>query len=151
MTEPLPPVAVAVSFIDAINRRDLHRLRALINNDHRLEVFDEEPLVGKRANIDAWRGYFDSFPGYIIYPHRIAETSGSVAILGHTTGSHLGLPDDQERTLTLIWIADVNVGTVPRWKLVEDSPTTRRLWGLDPPGPRRVRPTGTHTRVEPRP
>ena len=131
MTEPLPPVAVAVSFIDAINRRDLDALSALMNGDHRLEVFEEEPLVGKNANADAWRGYFDGFPRYVIYPHRIAETNGSVAILGHTTGSHLGLPDDEERTLTLIWIADINNGTVTRWKLVQDSPTNRTLRGLD--------------------
>ena len=131
MTGPLPPVAVAVSFIDAINRRDLDVLSALMSSDHRLEVFDEEPLVGKSANTDAWRGYFDSFPRYVIHPRRIAETSGSVAILGHTTGSHLGLPDDEERTLTLIWIADVYGGTVTRWKLVEDSPTTRTRRGLD--------------------
>lgn len=131
MTEPLPPVAVAVSFVDQINRQDLDALAALMSTDHRLEVFDEEPLAGRSANTNAWRGYFESFPRYAIYPHRITESNGRVAILGHTTGSHLGLPDDEERTLTLIWIADVDNGTVTRWKLVEDSPTNRTAWGLD--------------------
>jgi hypothetical protein len=78
-------------------------------------------------------GYFDSFPNYVIYPHRMAERSGSVAVRGHTTGSHLELPDVDERKLTLIWIADTKGGSVTRWKLVEDSPQNRRAWGLDTP------------------
>ena len=82
---PLPPVAVAVRFIDCVNRSDLDGLVATMTDDHRLEVFDDEPLIGREANATAWRGYFESFPNYIIYPHRIVEvTETSVAILGHT-------------------------------------------------------------------
>jgi ketosteroid isomerase-like protein len=127
----LPPVALAVSFIDHINRRDLAGLSALMRADHCLEVFDEPPVIGKKANTEAWRGYFASFPDYIIYPHRIADRAGTVAILGHTTGSHLGLPDDEERQLTLIWLADTSAGTVAGWKLVEDNGFNRHAWGLD--------------------
>ena len=129
--EALAPVALAVSFIDQINRRDLDGLAALMHRDHRLEVFDEDPLVGKDANTVAWRGYFDGFPRYVIHPHRLAERDGSVAILGHTTGSHLGLPDDEESALTLIWIADTANGAVTAWRLIEDNPTNRNRWALD--------------------
>ncbi len=127
----LPPVAVAVSFVDRINHRDVDGLATLMSSDHRLEVFDEVPVVGKDANTAAWRGYFDGFPRYVIHPHRIAEQDGSVAILGHTTGSHLGLPDDEERKLTLIWIADTTRGIVTRWRLLEDTPSNRAAWRLD--------------------
>src|ERR1700742_803325 len=96
MRTPLPAVAVAVSFISCINRTDIDGLGALMTEDHALQVFDEPPLVGRRATIEAWRGYFASFPEYVIYPRRLAERRGRVAILGHTTGSHLGLPDDDE-------------------------------------------------------
>jgi len=68
---------------------------------------------------------------YVIYPHRIAERNGSVAILGHTTGSHLGLSDEEEAKLTLIWIAHTSSSTVTRWALVEDNPPNRRAWALD--------------------
>jgi len=54
-----------------------------------------------------------------------------VAILGHTTGSHLGLPDAGERELTLIWLAFVRGGTVDRWQLIEGSSSNRRQSGLD--------------------
>jgi ketosteroid isomerase-like protein len=131
VTEPLPPVALAISFIDHINRRDLASLSGLMSSDHRLEVFDEDPLVGKDFNIDAWRGYFASFPRYVIYPHRISQRSGCVAILGHTTGSHLGLPENEKRKLTLIWLAQTANGSITRWKLVEDTHSNRRVWGLD--------------------
>jgi len=131
VSEPLPPVALAVSFVDCINRRDLAGLSDLMSSDHRLEVLDEDPLVGRDPNAAAWRGYFDGFPRYVIYPRRIAERDGSVAIVGHTTGSHLGLPDEEESKLTLIWIADTSDGAVTCWKLVEDNATNRRAWGLD--------------------
>jgi ketosteroid isomerase-like protein len=127
----LSPVELAVSFIDHVNRRDLGGLCALMSPDHRLEVFDEAPVAGKEANAEAWRGYFDSFPRYVIYPHKITERAGTVAILGHTTGSHLGLSDDEERQLTLIWLAETSDGMVTGWKLVEDNDFHRHAWRLD--------------------
>ena len=65
---PLPPLACVLSFIDAINTGDLDRLVSLMSDDHRLVVLDEEPLVGRAANTEAWRGYFSSFPAYVIHP-----------------------------------------------------------------------------------
>src|SRR5205823_3521005 len=84
--------------------------------------------------IEAWSGYFQSFPDYVIYPHRIAERDSEVAVLGHTTGSHLGLSDDEERKLSMIWIAEIADCAVRVWRLAEDSPETRRATGLDPLG-----------------
>src|SRR4051794_28983673 len=92
----LPPVAAVISFIDAINRGDVDRLGELMTVHHPLDVFDEPPLHGRDANLDAWRGYATAFPEYVIYPERIVEHDGQVAVLGHTTGSHLGLPDVDE-------------------------------------------------------
>lgn len=130
-TEMLPPAALGLSFVDCINRQDVGGLGALMSADHRLQVFDEDPLVGREANINAWRGYFESFPRYVIHPHRIAERGDIVAILGHTTGSHLALPDEEERKLTLIWLVETASGAVTRWTLVEDSSRNRSTYGLD--------------------
>ena len=126
-----PAVAVAVSFVDCINRTDIDGLVELMSEDHALEVFDEEPLAGRDANRDAWIDYFMSFPDYVIYPRRIAEIDEGAAVLGHTTGSHLGLPDDEEKNCTLIWIAHVEDGRVTRWRLVEDSIQNRRAFGFN--------------------
>jgi hypothetical protein len=53
-----------------------------------------------------------------------------VAVLGSTTGSHVGLPDAEERRLTLIWLADVVNGRLRTWRLLEDTPDRRRELGL---------------------
>lgn len=132
-TRSLAPVPTVISFIDCINRGDLDGLARLMAQDHSLRVLDENPLVGKSANIEAWRGYFDAFPNYVIYPHVIVEQSfPSVAVLGHTTGSHLALPDDVEAKITVIWAANVVGGFLRTWAVVEDTPEARAECSLPP-------------------
>jgi SnoaL-like domain len=128
---PMPPVPLVLGFIDCINRCDLSGLVAMMAPDHRLQIFDESPLVGREANERAWSGYMTSFPSYLIYPHQIADCgNGVVAVLGHTTGSHLGLSDTEESQETLIWVAETAAGSVAAWTLVEDSPVNRERYGL---------------------
>jgi hypothetical protein len=67
----------------------------------------------------------------VIYPRRIAERNGTVAVLGHTTGSHLALPDAEEQRMTLIWLAEVVDAKLRSWTLVEDSAANRQRFGLD--------------------
>jgi len=128
---PRPSVAAVIGFIDRINHGDVDGLSRLMTEDHELRVFDEPPLAGREANVAAWRGYAGAFPDYCIHPHRIAEADGRVAVQGHTTGSHLGLPEAEERGRTLIWIADVVEGALRSWTLVEDSAANRARLGLD--------------------
>jgi hypothetical protein len=126
-----PPASTTTAFIDCINRADSDGLGRLLAEDHVLYVFDEPPLVGRAANAEAWRGYLVSFPEYAIYPHRVVAAGNRVAVLGHTTGSHLGLPDDQEAALTLIWVAEISEGLVRSWRLMEDCVDNRRALGLE--------------------
>jgi ketosteroid isomerase-like protein len=122
---------VVVSFIDAINHGDIDRLANLMTDDHELVVFSEPAHRGREAMVEAWHGYATSFPDYVIYPDRIAERAGRVAVLGHTTGSHLGFSDEEEAKLTLIWVARVRGGRVQTWHLLEDTPARRAELGLD--------------------
>jgi SnoaL-like domain len=127
----LPPVALALAFVNCVNHGDSAGLAALMSANHLLQVFDETPVTGRDANVRAWAGYFDAFPAYVIYPHRIVENEGGVvAILGHTTGSHLGLTDDEEEQQTLIWLAATSRGAISGWTLVEDTPLNRDRYGL---------------------
>jgi hypothetical protein len=126
-------VATVISFIDCINRSDVDGLGALMTEDHQLEVDAEPALVGREPNIRAWRGYVASFPNYVIHPHRIVEQNGRVAVLGHTTGSHLGLSDDEERELLVLWVAEVADGLLRTWLVMEDAPERRSELGLDAP------------------
>jgi hypothetical protein len=127
----LPPVAIVIAFIDCVNRGDVPGLGELMAEDHSLSVFDEPPLTGRSRNIDAWQGYLTSYPNYVIHPRRVAASADRVAVLGHTTGSHLGLPDHEEETRTLIWVADVQRDLVRSWRLMNDTDEHRHLLGLD--------------------
>lgn len=131
MRDPLPATATVISFIDRINRADPDDLGLLMTADHRLHVFDEPPLIGRAANVEAWRGYFTSYSQYVIYPRRITSHDQSVAVLGHTTGSHLDLPEHEEAELTLIWLATAVDGMVTLWRLTEDNATHRSRYGLN--------------------
>jgi hypothetical protein len=124
----LPPVAAVIAFIDCINRGDVEGLGDLMSDNHELQVFFEAPLVGRDANVEGWRGYCQSFPDYIIYPHQVTEHAGEVSVLGHTTGSHLGLPDEEESQLTLIWQARVVDGRLLNWTLIEDNAGNREAY-----------------------
>ena len=53
-----------------------------------------------------------------------------VLVLGSTTGSHLGLPDQEERRLKVIWRATVRDGLLTLWQIIEDTPGQRALLGL---------------------
>ena len=129
----LPPVAAVVGFIDRINRGDVGGLGELMTGDHELAVFEEDPLSGRAANMEAWAGYSAACPNYVTYPRAITEPrDGCVAVLGHTTGSHLGLADDEERKLSLIWFSEVTDGRLRSWQLLEDTPDRRRDLGFGP-------------------
>ena len=52
-------------------------------------------------------------------------------MLGHTTGSHLDRPDDEERRLSVIWRATVIDGLVTRWQILEDTSARRAELDLD--------------------
>ncbi|GAB4337807.1 MAG: hypothetical protein Kow0010_25990 [Dehalococcoidia bacterium] len=127
----MPPVAAVLSSIDCINRGDLSGLVALMTDDHRLEVLDEAPVAGREANEQAWHGYFSAFPEYVIYPWRIAERGPEVAVLGTTTGSHLDLPDETEKALAVIWVAEVHEGRLRRWRILEATPENQAQFALD--------------------
>ncbi len=106
-------------------------MSGLMSRGHELRVLDEPPVVGREANVDAWRGYFDLCPDYVIYPERIAETADDAAVLGYTTGSHLGLPDDEERVLKVIWRAETTRdGRVAVWEVLDDSAGLRTRLGF---------------------
>ena len=127
-----PPIAVAISFVDAINRCDLAALGALMTEDHVLVVFDEPALSGRAANVDAWQSYMAAYPSYVIHPHALAVSDARVAIVGTTTGSHLDLPDETEMQQSLIWLADIAGSQVAAWTLVADTREHRRAFGLPP-------------------
>ena len=129
----LPPVAAVIDFIACINRGDIDGLGKLMTDDHELLVFGEEGVRGRAPNTQAWAGYAAAYPDYVIYPRAVVEPrDGCVAVLGHTSGSHLGLADHEERRLSVIWLAEVEDGRLRYWRLLEDTRDRRAELGLPP-------------------
>jgi ketosteroid isomerase-like protein len=56
--------AVVLAFNAAINRRDLPGLGRLMADDHRFIDTAGNTFTGKPACLEAWRGFFASFPDY---------------------------------------------------------------------------------------
>ena len=132
MRTPLPPVACVVSFVDAVNHGNVEHLGSLMSSDHRLQVLDEVPVDGRGANLDAWHGYAAAFPDYVVYPQEIIARGTEVLVCGHTTGSDLGLRDEDESRLAVIWRAEVTSGLLTLWQIIEDTPARRQELGLAP-------------------
>jgi hypothetical protein len=55
---------VVLAFNAAINRRDLPGLGRLMADDHRFIDTAGDTFAGKPACLEAWRGFFESFPDY---------------------------------------------------------------------------------------
>ena len=87
-------------------------------------------VVGRETNVDAWAGYFSAFPDSVIDPRDIAARGTKVAVLGTTTGSHLGLSDADEKQLDVIWLAEASTGRLSRWQVAEDTPSLRTNAGI---------------------
>ena len=129
---PLPPIAAAISFIDCVNRGDLGGLTELMTDSTR-----SSSSMSHRSSVAArtatpGSGYFSSFPDYVIHPRLITADGASVAVLGVTTGSHLGLPDEEEARLSVIWLAHVVDGRLSSWRVAADAPELRAQLGIPP-------------------
>jgi len=97
--------------------------------NHALQAFDEEPLSA--ASRTSRRGAAPSPRFPTTSSTRGASVPGDVAaVQGHTTGSHLALPDEEEFAQSLIRLAAIADGAVRRWRLVEDTAALRREHGL---------------------
>jgi len=121
---------LAFRFVEAINRRDLDGLLDLMTDDHALFVFGEHDVQGKEAQREAWRGYFDLCPGYMIHLREVHVRGDTAVLVGSTTGSHLRQPRLDEFRDPLIWTARVRDGLVAEWALHTRSPDNRRRFGI---------------------
>jgi ketosteroid isomerase-like protein len=130
MADVAPHASVVIDFVDTINHGDAERLLSLMTDGHVMRILDEPPVSGTDTLGSAWRGYFEAFPRYRVYIDSIAVEGDRVAVLGHTTGSHLGLPDEDESQLPVIWTADVLDNRLESWNILEDSAELRRTLGL---------------------
>ncbi|HEX5995835.1 MAG TPA: nuclear transport factor 2 family protein [Jiangellales bacterium] len=85
------PTAVAARFNEYINTRDIDGLAGLMTEDHTFVDAGGGVLSGKRECLDAWRGFFESFPDYRNVFASMTAQDDVVAIAGHSECSEPAL------------------------------------------------------------
>jgi ketosteroid isomerase-like protein len=73
--------AVVLAFNEAINRRDVDALARLMNEGHRFVDPSGAAVHGRDACLEAWRGFFDTFPDYRNVFDEIADLGGGLVVV----------------------------------------------------------------------
>jgi ketosteroid isomerase-like protein len=120
----MAPGEVVDAFNNAINRRDLDGLAALMSDDHQFIDAENASLNGKSACLQAWQGFFEQFPDYRNTFTSMSAADGLVSILGY---SKCSTPELEGPAL---WQAVVVEERVTLWRVFHDTPQTRAALGL---------------------
>jgi ketosteroid isomerase-like protein len=115
--DAVDPVDVVRSFNGAINARDLEALTAQMTDTHRFIDAAGGTVEGKRACVEAWRGFFAGFPDYRnVFEDVTHVGDGVVVVRGRSECSDPAL-DGPAR-----WRAVVESGRVDVWHVTDVAP-----------------------------
>lgn len=110
-------VAVVLAFNEAINGRDLAALTELMTASHRFIDSAGATVDGRNACVEAWRGFFGSFPDYRNVFADVADVGdGVVLVRGRSECSFAPLDGPAE------WRAVVLDARVDVWQVSEPAP-----------------------------
>ena len=118
---------VVRAFIEAINRRDLAGLAALMTEDH---VFvDSEGTVasGREALVPGWRQYFEMFPDYRVEVESTFQQGSRLAAFGSWTATYAGKDGPVPENAVggpAAWQAVVEGGRIKFWQVYADHTRT---------------------------
>jgi ketosteroid isomerase-like protein len=115
----------AIAFNEAINRRDLDALEALMTDDHTFIDSDDNVLAGKEEVLGAWNGFFDAFPDYRNDWSRVISTGGTLTAVGRSVCSTEPALDGPA-----IWTARIGDNQVSEWRVYNDTPANRARLGI---------------------
>jgi ketosteroid isomerase-like protein len=115
----------ALAFNEAITRGDVAALGRLMTDDHTFVDADDNVFSGKDVVLDAWRGFFEAFPGYRNVWTELTRTGDTVIALGHSI-----CPNEPELDGPAIWAATVRDDRVTEWRIHEDTAHNRTLLAL---------------------
>jgi ketosteroid isomerase-like protein len=107
-------VTVVLAFNEAINRRDVAALTELMTEAHRFIDTEGATVDGKQACMEAWQGFFESFPDYRNVFDDVSETGDGVVVArGRSECAFAPLAGPAE------WRAVVRGGRVDVWQVSE--------------------------------
>jgi ketosteroid isomerase-like protein len=114
------PKDVVIKYVEAINARDSQALMTLQTEDFTFIDYHGHAYVGR----DGWKDYFASYPEYQIHVDRLIRSGNGVAIVGRTTGSHVG--PEVEARWTILWTAEVRNNLIAQWRIYSNVKDVRK-------------------------
>ena len=124
MAPKADPIEVAAQFNEAINAQDLETLGVLMTGDHRFVDAGDNVTQGRNAVVDAWRGFFSSFPDYRNDFETFQTRDELVIITGRSRCA------DERLDGPALWTARVKQNRVAEWRVYEDTAALRSKLGL---------------------
>lgn len=76
--------AVAIRFNGRISEGDLDGLARLMSEDHTFTDTAGTEVIGRAACLEAWRGFFEAFPGYRNVFEAVSGEGKEIAIAGQS-------------------------------------------------------------------
>jgi ketosteroid isomerase-like protein len=119
--------ALTLQFNEHINSRDLDGLATLMTDDHTFIDTAGHAIRGKPACLDAWRGFFASFPDYRNVFDRLIVEDDRAVVVGRSSCS------DQRLDGPALWVATARGDRLAEWRVYEDTPANRRTLGIGSP------------------
>ncbi len=113
------PTSVVLRFNDGINARDIDGLAGLMPDDHSFVDSQGGVVSGKQACLDAWRGFFASFPDYRNVFDSLTARNDVVTAVGYSVCAKPGLAGPA------LWTATVRDGRIVQWRVYPDTPEVR--------------------------
>jgi limonene-1,2-epoxide hydrolase len=120
MVRKSDPCDVVLKYIEAINSRNSKALMALQTEDFTFINYEGDAYVGR----DGWQDYFTSYPEYKIHVDRLITSGSGVAVIGWTTGCHVG--PEVETKWTVLWTAEVRGSFIAEWRIYSDVEDVQR-------------------------
>ena len=120
----MDPRALTLKFNEHINNRDLDGLAALMTDDHAFIDTANHAIRGKVRCLEAWRGFFTSFPDYRNEFDLLVVEDNTVSVVGH---SHCS---DARLNGPALWVARTSAGKLAEWRVYEDTAPNRRMLGI---------------------
>jgi ketosteroid isomerase-like protein len=118
------PKELTLRFNDCINGADVDGLEALMTEDHTFIDTAGDAVHGRSACVQAWRGFFESFPGYRNDFESVEERGGRVVVLGTSSCT------DPRLTGPAMWVAVVCGGQIAEWRVLDDTKENREAMGV---------------------
>lgn len=126
----MTPEEVAVSFVEAINSKQIDKLSELMTKDHVFINSDGTEYLGRERMSEGWVEYFAMVPDYRIEVKETLTRGNTVVLLGIATGtfSHQGTLDPMNHwSVPAAWRAVIDGDRISVWQLYVNTEQMRKI------------------------